>query len=204
MNERLLNIWKKYRMDELLALYEEADNFTAQFKNVVGLDCQTFCGHCCEKKDIEVTIYEFLPLAFSLWEKDEADLWLQKIEVAEKVGDTICVFYKKAAGEEKGKGFCVKYGLRGLLCRLFGFSVLKNKNGGHIFAVCSVLKIKNILSIEHIQELLDKGVINAPSMTDYYSRLSCLVNDFNMPMYPVNTAVKKAVEKIGYEIENCE
>ena len=172
------------------------DKETERMKALTGINCPDMCGICCEKAEVETTAVEMLPLAAELWEKGEADTWLDAIERAERPDS--CVFYRKDP-DDPGRGRCGVYALRPLICRLFGLYTTRDKNGKYVYGGCRIIK-------DRYPDLYRKaaGIIAAephPSkITDYSIRIISMGTDIGRRMLPINTAAKAAIEKIGFEL----
>lgn len=153
------------------------------------LACKLSCGKCCTKPDIEATVLEFLPFAHYLYEHDQAFEWLIKIQ--ENQGST-CLLYEPTGA---GSGSCSKYVFRGLICRLFGFSARTNKYGLRELVTCQVIKTGQPEAIVEIaKKIQEEGAI--PVMNHYYMRLHAIDRDLAQDFYPVNEAIKRAIETV--------
>ena len=173
-------------------LFHQLDKEIDQFKTRSGLNCLAGCGSCCHKPDIEATILEFLPLAIDLYQKGQVDEVLDLINSNE---DGRCVIFSPflVGGTT---GFCSNYSQRGLICRLFGFSATRDKNGIRNIATCKKIK-------EAMPELFQKantGIQNGdkiPGITNYYSKLQAIDLNIGGKMYPINQAIKWAIETVA-------
>ena len=178
-------------------LFEQVDREAEKFKSVTGIRCPDMCGICCEGSKVDTTSIEMLPLAAELWKTGEADMWLERIEAADDPG--LCVFYRKDPGVP-GAGRCSVYALRPLICRLFGFFTVKDKNGNYVYGGCKVIKEKYPEKYRKAVEIIDKG-FHPSNITDYAIRLISMGTELSRKMRPINTAAKIAIEKVGFEIE---
>ena len=159
----------------------QADIHVARFKEKSGLTCLPGCGHCCVKPDIEATVLEFLPAAYSIFLDETYENILDRLE--NQTG-SVCVFYNPFGKE----GFCSNYPNRGLVCRLFGFSTKTDKHGNRIFVTCSQIK-KTIQSTK-----LEKSIRLAPEMSAYYMKLYGIDPKLSIQYLPVNEAIKEALK----------
>ncbi len=174
-------------------LFDELDERIKMFKRKAEIDCPENCGHCCLKQDIETTILEFFPLAVHLWKTGEAEKWMDKITQAQ---DTTCVFYVPGENDpEAGRCGCYKY--RGLLCRLFGFFAYNKKNNKPAFVACSIMKKKYPEKVSTIQNLIENG-LDIPFAGRYSYRLAMIDSFLGTKFFPVNEAIYKALEKVGF------
>ena len=159
------------------------------FQKWSSLGCKSGCGKCCFKADIEATVLEFLPFAHHLFEQNVAYDWLEKLKVR---GDTICAILEPT---KAGAGLCSEYPYRGLICRLFGFSARTDKYGKREFVTCQVIKTEQS---EGYQKTVDGIRLDAsvPVMNQYYMRLHAIDRDLTRDFYPINEAIKRAIETV--------
>jgi len=115
------------------AVYQNLDAQIASFQTATGLHCPEGCGQCCENPEIEATPLEMLPLAAELLRRGDARQWLDKAHRADHSGQ--CVFYRPDP-LISGHGRCHLYLWRPVLCCLFGFAALPDKQGVPRLAIC--------------------------------------------------------------------
>ncbi|MFH1553157.1 MAG: YkgJ family cysteine cluster protein, partial [Candidatus Omnitrophota bacterium] len=96
-----------------------------------------------------------------------------------------------------GKGRCLVYPFRGMVCRIFGFSALKDKYGNLRLATCSILKKNHPDKAKKAQELLDSGY-QAPVITSFSMRMRGINPDLGGKLLPINQAIKAAMEKTSW------
>ncbi|MDD3001020.1 MAG: YkgJ family cysteine cluster protein [Candidatus Riflebacteria bacterium] len=171
-------------------LQEMAEKETKAFKKRAGIDCLCHCSDCCYYEQIEATPLEFLPLAWHAYKLDLLEDWLDALEKHESV---TCFF----ARFENGRWGCKIYHLRGMICRLFGFSGITDKNGKSKFAVCHSLKEKSPGVVEKAKEYVDKGG-KMPLLCNFYRRLSAIDFVLANQYMPINQAIKKALELVYF------
>ena len=179
-------------LDRLLELYDEIDSEIEAFKSATGLGCIPNCGKCCSSpKVIESTVLEAIPLSIQLWKEEEAESCLRKIQTADP--ENPCVLYDP---DRSRNGRCIAYQWRPAVCRLFGFSAILNKKGKPVIALCRVLKAKNPGLNDRIQGLIDRGV-KVPVYSFYGERFSFLDPFLAITRYPINEALRMALEAVG-------
>lgn len=159
-----------------------------------GLHCISGCGKCCFKADIEASPLEFIPYAFHLYLTKRIDEAYQALLLNET---SICALFAPVPFS-LDKGSCSNYAYRGLICRLFGFSATRDKNGLSKLITCKILKETQ----EDVVNTIQKGIesdIAVPMMNDYYFRIRSIDPDLGTMMLPINLAMQKAMEVVmGY------
>lgn len=171
------------KIKALKRMYRHLDRHTSAFKRRSDLACVNGCGACCMNGALHSTILEFIPAAHDLYLKGEYDTILEQIENKQ---DSICVFYNPFS---KGQN-CTIYRYRGLICRLYGFSVKYDKNGKGTLVTCQ--QIKNATTSTQIRQFLDI----APNLSSYYLRLYGIDPALSVVYLPVNQAIKEAIEQV--------
>ncbi|MCX7957743.1 MAG: YkgJ family cysteine cluster protein [Deltaproteobacteria bacterium] len=174
-----MDIQKKCGLVEIL--FEEIDREISLYQNSSGIKCAEHCrGECCNKNDIFATVLEFIPLAFFLHSEGLADRIFTETVNAE---NGLCVLYLRESGK------CMFYIQRGLLCRLFGFSSVRDKNGGLQVVTCRQIK-------SEYRESLKSNPCNIV-MSDWYRRLSAIDLHLGTELLHINEAIKTAIEQTG-------
>lgn len=168
---------------------EKLDQEIAAFQSWSTLHCKFGCGKCCFKPDIEATILEFLPFAHHLYATNQAESWLERLQATD---DPICLILNPT---QAGAGLCSEYKHRGLICRLFGYSARTNKYGQKELVTCQIIKTEQ-------QEAYEKAAIeiagegSVPVMSQFYMQLHAIDFEFTREFYPINQAIRKAVETV--------
>lgn len=177
---------KVQAIEELFAgLHQEMSDFHGWSK----LTCKTGCGTCCHKADIEATVLELLPFAAHIYLTNQTAAWLEKLEQS---SSSVCVFFDAGS---KGGGFCSQYKYRTLICRLFGFSARTNKYARKEFVTCQTIKgeqgTEYAITIQGVEQ---GGVV--PVINNYYMRLASIDPGLARDFYPVNEAIRRAIETV--------
>lgn len=193
--DRCLSETDKIIVEQVKDVFREVDVKVEQLKALTGIHCPEMCGICCARSKVETTAIEMMPLAADLWEKNDADLWLERIEKAGSPDS--CVFFNRDPDME-GNGRCSVYDLRPLICRLFGFYTVKDKNGDYVYGSCRMIKESYPEDYKKASELISQGM-HPSSVTNYSIRLISIGSEMNRKMVPINTAAKIAIEQIGFE-----
>lgn len=187
---------KKDLILKILELYGEIDKKVEEFKSRTALECPASCGACCEKEDLEMTVLDFLPLAAYLWKTKKAE---GVLEILDKKPEGPCVFYRSNS-DIKGNGRCSVYPLRGLICRLFGFSAMKDKNDVPRLCTCPIIKKDFHDEFKKAERSISSGLY-VPIIRAFSMRLMCLDASLGVKLFPVNKAIKIAIERIGFNPE---
>lgn len=171
------------------AVFHELDRAILSFQSWSALHCKSGCGKCCFKPDIEATVLEFLPLAYFLYQNDLAYSWLEKVQSAEQ---EICHVLNPT---QPGTGLCSQYMYRGLICRLFGYSARTNKYGSRELVTCQIIKTEQQEGFENARQKIESGE-EVPVMNRYYMQLHAIDADLARDFYPINQAIRKALETV--------
>lgn len=168
-------------------LYKESSFAFQSFQKESGLLCLSGCGGCCIHPNIEATMLEMLPLALKIIDNgSENDLY-------EKLNEdhTICLFYQKT-NSDGSQGYCKVYHERPSVCRSFGASARKKKDGTKEWLVCKVIK-------EHHQNILPHHMLeSAPVIGTFALKIRGLDHNLSKEIYPINMALKLMLEKLLY------
>lgn len=186
-----MNVIQKVRAVE--RIYSNLDKEIAQFRSSTGLGCLPGCGECCKKPDIEATMVEFLPLAFHLFKTGRAEETLDLIE--RELDRKICVIFSPVAAGSSA-GFCSEYAHRGMICRLFGYAAVRNKYGEPELATCRKIKSELPELFLRANEDIKKG-LSIPVISQYYYRLYPVDMQMAGKMFPINEAIRIAIETVA-------
>jgi len=172
------------KREKVIDLFNELDFRIYLYRQSTGIDCVEYCkGECCEKEDIFATTLELIPLAFMLFEQKKEGM----IERIYSTEDRLCLLF------DKNTGRCTEYNYRGLICRLFGFASMRMKDGSLA-----------IVSCRHIKSVFKRAIesqIDPVLMADYHTRLMGIDIELAREENPINTAMRRAVEKVGLFIK---
>jgi uncharacterized protein len=170
-------------------VFDALDADIAKFQQWSGLGCKWGCGKCCFKPDIEASVLEFLPFAYHLHKQGLAFQWLEKLDSAK---DSICVILNPL---QNGAGMCSEYRHRGLICRLFGFSARTDKYGRKELVTCQIIKAEQEQGFNSAAAKVSEGG-EIPVMNQYYMQLHSIDFQMAQEFFPVNQAIKHAIEAI--------
>jgi Fe-S-cluster containining protein len=171
------------------AVFDLLDDAIASFQSNTGLHCAFGCGKCCFKPDIEATILEFLPFAFHLHKQGLAWEWFEKLRQSSA---PVCLILNPT---QTGAGLCSEYRHRGLICRLFGYSARTNKYGDKELVTCQIIKSEQATAYEQAVKKIASGM-DVPLMNQYYMQLHAIDAELTRTFYPINEAIKRAIETV--------
>lgn len=180
------SLYQKIQRTE--TLQKTIDRDIRQFKLFNRIDCLEHCSECCRYDNIQATALEFLPFAWHTYRLGLLESWLEKLE---NHHEPQCVFYRNR-NEEWG---CSIYPVRGLICRLFGFSASLDKNGNPAYAACRILKQNCPEVVKSASERLKNGG-RIPVISKFYRRLATIDPVSGNEFMPLNQAIKKALETV--------
>lgn len=184
-----MSVVRKVRAVE--KVFMALDSEISSFQEYSKISCLTGCGKCCFKPDIEATPLEFLPLALDLLENREIESFYDRLISKE---DSYCILFNQHS-KATDKGACAQYHYRGLICRLFGYSAMKGRDGLKKYVTCKVIKESQADQVAQVQEAIVEGA-EIPLMSDYYFRLRSIDPDLGTTRYPINEAMRKALEHV--------
>lgn len=178
-------------MDNISSIYFEIENNNRKISEETGLQCVDGCGACCNNTDIEESVLTMLYSADILYKEGKAEFYLDLLNDNE---ETMCIFYEYNQ-HNKNIGRCREYKARGLVCRLFGFAGKKGKHGEVVFAPCERVRENNKEAEKIINSYMENGG-EIPIMQHYGYKILALDPNMGTKRYPINTALKIALEKI--------
>ncbi len=170
-------------------VFGQLDREIASFQEWSGLHCKFGCGKCCFKADIEATVLEFLPFAHHLYQNDLAFEWLERLKTS---GDAICLILNPTSAAQ---GLCSEYRHRGLICRLFGYSARTNKYSEKELVTCQIIKTEQASAYEAARQKISENAV-VPVMSQYYMRLHSIDYQMAQDFYPINDAIRRAIETV--------
>jgi len=177
------------KVQEVESVFNKLDQEITSFQSWSGLHCKFGCGKCCFKADIEATILEFLPFAYYLHQQGKAFDWLEKLKTSDS---DICQILNPT---QSGAGLCSEYTHRGLICRLFGYSARTNKYSERELVTCQIIKTEQSENYQQAVNSIAEGK-DVPMMNQYYMQLHAIDIDLTRDFYPINQAIRKAIETV--------
>ena len=185
-----------YKIRQVKQVFKQLDEETEKFGKQSNLKCLTNCNLCCLKKGLESNVLEFLPLANYLVKNNLHEAALELLDT----NPEHCINLAKSQVPGQTTG-CSNYEHRGMICRLFGFSGVKDKNSKLAVYTCTHIKNEYPQEFKNAMERINSG-IEIPMVTDFYYQIyfvdSYMANDYN----PINVSIRKAIEKVAYYYDN--
>jgi len=181
---------------QVLEVYRVLDAAVAGFSSRVGLSCPTGCGHCCLSEKVEATVLECIPLAFELFRTFQAELILKRLE--KNGNERRCILYRSDY-TEAGLWGCTQYKHRAVVCRLFGYSGNRDREGIARLAMCKIMKEKLRTPVDAI--LLNDPEYPMPIFVDAGLRITTLHPGFGIVRMPINMALREALLKVGMRLD---
>ena len=174
----------------VMALLQELDAQTAQFRTVSGLQCPTGCGACCLSHKVEATVLELLPLAISFMGSEAGERLFQRLSEPGLPGH--CVLY-----DPKGlEGHCSAYAHRGVVCRLFGFAGNLDRNRVPQLAACKVMRTVSPDMVARGEALIGLEPSLLPIFSEAGIRLCAMEPTLGSRRLPINEALREAMGKV--------
>ncbi|UII28269.1 YkgJ family cysteine cluster protein [Fulvivirga maritima] len=183
-----MSIYRKVQAVE--RVFSNLEKELAAFKNATGLHCISGCGLCCKKPDISASPLEFLPLAYSLFKEDLAYQWLEELQASGS--EPICKIFRPLL-TDGDTGFCSNYKYRGLICRLFGYSAMLDKQGTPQLVTCKTIKTELPQAVLTAQQHIAEGK-KTPVMRNYYFQLRSIDSELGQNLMPINQAILEALK----------
>lgn len=184
------------KIREIERVFKQLDTETEKFGKESGLKCLTNCDLCCRKKGLEANVLEFLPFAYFLVKNNLHDAALDLLDTNPE--HCINLATTQVPGETAG---CSIYAHRGLICRLFGFSGVRDKNAKLAVYTCTHMKSEFATEYNQTMERINSDM-HIPVVSDFYYQIYYidpqLANDYN----PINVSIRKAIEKVAYYYAN--
>lgn len=170
----------------LYEIYSAADEAMVAWKRACGVSCPQGCGSCCEIFEPDVLPLESLYLAAFLMKEKRG--YLNGIDFSSRSPG--CLFYDPDAPYH-----CTVYDGRALVCRLFGFTGVHDKNGQVNFRLCRFLPSDAGRTYGEAELLCRFGAL-PPVMDEIATRIVSLDPEGVAERLPLRTTVLSAARKI--------
>ncbi len=177
----------------VLAVLREIDAGTERLSEASGLRCPPTCGACCLSPEVTASVLECLPLADHLLASGRAQHFMARFDADPT--HRPCFLYQADPGDPE-RGRCGEYEHRPSLCRLFGFSARRRKDGSAELIACVRHKSAIPEAVQQAQAVANReeGVAFAG---DSSLALAAIDPSLAQPLLPINEAVAKAIERLA-------
>ncbi len=174
------------------SVFEELDTEIDAYLKHSKLGCISGCGFCCANPKVMATVLEFVPFAFDLYKRGLANEVYDRLEGTGE--DEFCIVYKSTS-EDSASGFCSEYKNRGMICRVFASTARVNKEGKKELITCK--KIKEEKRVDYkTASLRINDDLDVPLASAAYQRLVGIDFDLTREQFPINQAIKRALEAV--------
>jgi Fe-S-cluster containining protein len=176
----------------LQKLYQEMSDSFSSYQSSTGWNCLPSCGKCCLNPEVDASILEMIPMAYSIYLEGKLDEWLDKLQTTKQEH---CIVYEQ--GLKEGEGKCGRYNDRPSLCRMFGVSGHYNKQHEISLSVCKLIKEKYKL----FDQELKGSKQETPMMADWSMKLASINPQLIQDKMPINKALLGALEKVAFTLQ---
>ncbi len=178
------------QLQPIITLYDEIEKNTRSIKLALSMDCPQGCGECCTTSsfNIEASLLEMLPLCVHLYETNSYQTWINNTHPG------VCPFFNT---HHSDAGCCSVYTFRPLVCRLFGFSFMKNKYGAIAPVACSTLQ-KQFNAQKDTNAIAPQAL---PLMSAFTLQAIMIDPAIGTNRYPIDEAFLKTMHYVIYKME---
>lgn len=175
-------------------LYRRLDLDSRRFQLHSGLRCLPACGRCCLSADVEATVLEMLPAALHLAQVGRLESHRDRLGRQPEARE--CVLYR---GEPPAAapGHCGLYAHRPLVCRLFGFSAVLDREGRREVVGCRLIRQEQAEASARAAEEVRGGAVAIPMVGEYRMRLYGIDPTLGSRPLPINAALAQALEMVA-------
>lgn len=178
------------RIKKIRSIYNKLEKKQQKFCDDFDIHCAKGCGTCCEHFTPDISEAEAEFLAYGLI-KEGKDEFVYELLMNKEENDKYCPLYIKDS-----EFHCSVYKWRPLICRLFGATASKNKNGECVFRKCKYNSIgHDVCSCEFAKN--SKAVV---LMSDYGEMIN-EIDPNSQTKELINKALPKAIDKVRYMLE---
>jgi Fe-S-cluster containining protein len=204
MNYEVLGENARERLSGLENIYSEIEKAQRAFRQSASkmansVSCPPGCGLCCSTFKPDLLMVEADLIALHLL--TQADDALAQFRKSANVPDSpACPFQNPS----RYGGNCTIYPVRPLICRLFGFSSVREKHGEPDFSLCRHMpglqgvEPRHFTGAAELQKMF--GAI-PPFMADYAMATIALDPRSDGTSEPIGKAVDAALERIGLSLK---
>ncbi len=177
------------RLGALQKLYSRLDREQKAFTKELCIHCTDGCGKCCENYYPYITTAEAEYLAMGILFEEREEEVLKKLHSAQNDRKS-CPLYRK-----DNPYHCSVYGVRPLICRLFGASATLYKNSKPVFRDCKWKDDKRQIATQELEK-----ASNLVIMGEYGVQLDEIQIE-DTENYPLDEALERAIYKIKFLLQ---
>jgi len=174
-------------------VFAELGERYARYQRDRALFCRPSCGECCLHPEVEATVLEMLPLAFELLAAGKAEEMLATLG---EHSHSSCLFYVSHS-PDRTQGQCSVYQQRPGVCRMFGAAGYNGREGEVLLSVCKNIRADHPKALQETLIALESDP--PPMIRNGKEQLRQLDYELGGINYPINQAVRLALEKVLFE-----
>lgn len=178
------------RSERVRDAFARADAGTAALRAATSLACPPGCGACCLSPEVETTVAEVEPLARALVEEGRAGALIERLADA----PAPCALYVPEPDDPR-RGRCSAYRDRPLVCRLFGFSARRDRQGQPELLACRTMRAGDPDGVARAARAVAAGEVEAPVSADLARALVSELPGEAGRLLPINVALARALER---------
>lgn len=187
-------------VSELMEFYKDLEVEINVARKAANFYCLEGCGACCytPAKNLEVTLFEAIPIAYALIEQGVHEHFLHLLERVD-ADEITCVLYTKNSDDGR-LGGCVQYEARPLICRLFGSSNKGGKsalNTAQLPIVCKPLRAIHFDDADKVATLVKL----LPVASVVSKRARALNLQLSGELFSINEAIRRALYYVLQRME---
>ena len=182
------------RTPAVVERHRAIDAAVEAFAAETEIRCPPGCGACCWNPDVETTVTDALPMAEAVVARGEAASVLERL--ADRPRESVCVFYEPVP-DQPMKGRCSMYAARPSICRLFGFSGRRRRDGEVELITCRIHKQVDRGRVEEAERRVAAKTVSLPLLAEQAGAVAALSSGPDAVPRPINEAFRMAIEQVA-------
>lgn len=167
------------KANQINEIYSQMDRENEKFAKKFNIGCVSCSGQCCQKKELEVSPADLIPLVVKLIKEGTIESIIT--DLSSKI-DTNCIFHIN--------GRCSAYQNRATLCRLFGHVAIFDKAHQNTLSICK--EITN----EYSHPIARANASQAPNIVNYSQKICNLMPGWDSAPISFNKALNYAINRV--------